>query len=524
MDSYGTEPSVLTVSQLNQRARQLLERSFALVQVSGEVSSLKIDASGHHWFSLKDAGGALNAVMFRNDARNLRFGFKVGVQVVATGRLTIYPATGRYQMVVGRLEPAGAGAQQLALQQLKARLQAEGLFDSAKKRPLPALPRRVAVVTSPTGAVIRDIVQVSMRRFPNAQIVLIPTRVQGPDCGLEIARAIARASAYAAQPTQRIDALIVARGGGSAEDLWGFNDERVVRAIAAASVPVVSAVGHETDVTLADFAADRRAPTPSAAAELIFPLKSELTFRVQRLVLRMTTAVRRELQHQRVNLRALRAELGDGRAPLELQAQRLAHLRGRLEAGMQRRVAFRRHALSALHGRLQALHPRNRLQSIKQRLTHVRARLALAAPRHVKRPRERLAHVGARLALATPHHLQKPRERLAHLSARLALAAPRHVQKPREQLALIRARVLAQGPRHVQEHRRHLAHLGQRLHALSPLAVLGRGYGIVLTAEGQAVRDAAEVKPGDSLDLRVQRGHIRAVVESAASNKDDGAP
>ena len=501
MDSHGTEATVLTVSQLNQRARQFLERQFALVQVSGEVSSLKIDASGHHWFSLKDPGGALNAVMFRNDARALRFPFKVGVQVVATGRLTIYPATGRYQMVVGRLVPAGAGAQQIALQELKARLQAEGLFDAARKRPLPALPRRVAVVSSPTGAVIRDIVQVSMRRFPNAQLVLIPTRVQGPDCGAEIARAIARASAYAARPEQRIDALIVARGGGSAEDLWGFNDEQVVRAIAASCVPVVSAVGHETDVTLADFVADRRAPTPSAAAELLFPLKSELAFRVQRLLSRVATAVRREVQHQRVNLRALRAELGDGRAPLQLQAQRLAHLQSRMQACVQSGGATRRQRLEALDARLQALHPRTRLQGMQQRLQQVRRRVHLQLPRHV----------------------QQPRTQLRQLLARLVLQAPRHMQQPGERLALLRARVLAQGPRQVQGQRRRLAHVGQRLHGLSPLAVLGRGYGIVLTASGQAVRQAHAVKAGDRLDLRVQQGRIQAVVESTASDKDHGA-
>jgi exodeoxyribonuclease VII large subunit len=400
MELFGAPAPVLTVTQLNSKARQLLERSFTQVQVAGEISNLKHDRSGHRYFCLKDAGGVISAAMFRREVMGLRFELKDGLQVVATGNVTIYGPSGRYQLVVNRLAVRGAGALQAAFEELKRRLQEEGLFARERKRPLPRVPRRVAIITSPTGAVLKDILHVSTRRFPNAQLLLVPCRVQGPDCALQVARAIERVGAL--RESLGLDVLIVARGGGSLEDLWGFNDERVARAIAACALPVVSAVGHETDFTIADFVADVRAPTPSAAAELVFPQKSELLLRLQRLQARIGEGVRRDLQRQRLRLRALRAELGDGKRPVYVQTQRLAALQGRLEGAQRRVLAERRGRLTALDRRLATLHPHVRLQSLKLRVAACEERLARQIRRQVQARRDRLAGLGLRLDALSP--------------------------------------------------------------------------------------------------------------------------
>jgi exodeoxyribonuclease VII large subunit len=445
MELFDAPAPILTVTQLNGKARQLLERNFTQVQVAGEISNLKHDRSGHRYFCLKDAGGVINAALFRREAMALRFDLKDGLQVVATGNVTIYGPSGRYQLVINRLAVRGAGALQAAFEELTARLQAEGLFARERKRRLPLVPRRVAVITSPTGAVLRDILHVSARRFPNAQILLVPCRVQGPDCAAQVARAIERVSAQ--REVLGLDVLIVARGGGSLEDLWGFNDERVARAIAGCAMPVVSAVGHETDFTIADFVADVRAPTPSAAAELVFPQKSELILRLQRLQARVGEGVRRDLQRQRLRLRALRAELGDGKRPLWVQTQRLGALHGRLEAAQRRVLAERRARLTGLDRRLATLHPHVRLEGLKVRVEASEERLT----RQIRR------------------QLQARRDRLAGL--------------------------------------------GLRLDALSPLAVLGRGYGIVMNEHGNALRRADEARPGERLHIRLSEGTLSARVD-----------
>ncbi|MEZ4271824.1 MAG: exodeoxyribonuclease VII large subunit [Myxococcota bacterium] len=303
-------PPVLTVTQVNNLARNELERQFPHITVVAEVSNCKI-ISGHCYFTLKDRTSQLAAVLFKRDAARLKFALEVGQEVVVVGRLTIYGAYGRYQLVAESIEPRGVGALQTAFEQLKKRLADEGLFAVERKRPLPKLPARVAVVSSAEGAVIRDIIQVATRRCPNAQILLIPTRVQGRECATQVAYNIDRISRLTT--SLGIDVIIVARGGGSLEDLWGFNDERVARAIVAAPVPVVSAVGHETDFCIADFVADARAPTPSAAAELVFPVYSDLQYSLQRYHHRSATALRRQIDNQRHHLRAVASPLERGR-------------------------------------------------------------------------------------------------------------------------------------------------------------------------------------------------------------------
>jgi exodeoxyribonuclease VII large subunit len=444
-----------------------LERQFGVLSVAGEVSGSRVDASGHRWFALKDRASVLSAVMFRRDHALLTWPCKDGAQVVARGRLTIYPANGRYQMVVQRLEPAGEGALQAAFERLKANLQAEGLFDTARKRRLPLLPRRVAVITSPTGAVIRDIVQVATRRYPNCQVLVLPVRVQGPDCPRQLVDAIATANALAA--TWQIDVLMLARGGGSLEDLWGFNDEAVARALFASRLPTVSAVGHESDFTIADFVADVRAPTPSAAAELVWPRHADLSFTLVQQLGRIRQALRRRTEQHRLHLRAVRGELGDGRRPIHLHTQRLAGLVALLQRRGQSLAARCRQRLAQREMRLQRCHPRLRLAAL-------RARLAAAQALLVSRMRARLAVHRSRLQPLQPQ--------------RLAAPVRRHLQ-------LRRHRVVA---------------LHGKLTALSPVAVLSRGYGIVLNQAGQAVCDAASVGPGDTLHIRVAVGEIAARV------------
>ncbi|HKQ97893.1 MAG TPA: exodeoxyribonuclease VII large subunit, partial [Candidatus Polarisedimenticolia bacterium] len=274
----GTRRRILTVAELNALVGELLRESLPAVWVEGEISNLRRYPSGHTYFTLKDDQAQVSAVLFRGQASWLKFRPEDGLKVIAHGRVGLYEARGGYQIVVERLEPAGLGALQLALEQLKARLAAEGLLDPARKRPLPLLPRRIGIVTSERGAALRDILRVLERRFAQVGVVIAPARVQGDGAAEEIAAAIAALNRLGG-----LDALIVARGGGSIEDLWAFNEEIVARAIAASAVPVISAVGHETDVTLADLVADLRAPTPSAAAEMVIVSRREIVDRLASL-------------------------------------------------------------------------------------------------------------------------------------------------------------------------------------------------------------------------------------------------
>src|SRR5580765_7349413 len=282
---------ILSVTELTIRVRDALEQQIGQVWVEGELSNCRVWNTGHLYFTLKDESSQLRGFMFKSALRYLRFKPTDGTRVVARGRLSVYEPKGEYQLVCEHLEPQGLGALQLAFEQLKKRLQAEGLFDPARKRPLPALPRKIGIVTSLDGAAIRDIINVLGRRYPNAHIVIRPTRVQGEGAGADIARAL---SDIVTLPG--IDVVIVGRGGGSIEDLWAFNEEIVARAIAASPVPVISAVGHESDVTIADFVADRRAPTPSAAAEIVVAAKDEFCSRIDRLHERLSAALRTRVE------------------------------------------------------------------------------------------------------------------------------------------------------------------------------------------------------------------------------------
>ncbi len=345
---------VYSVSDLTAEIKAVLEDGFSGVWVEGEISNFKHHTSGHMYFTLKDDQAQIRAVMFRGSNRLLKFQPQDGLSVLAFGAVTVYERRGEYQIAVEFMEPKGIGALQLAFEQLKAKLEAEGLFDTARKRPLPRLPRKIGIITSPTGAVIRDILTIIGRRFPGLAVLIHPVQVQGEGAAQEIAAALRTLGAR-----RDLDVLIVARGGGSLEDLWAFNAEGVARAIAASPIPVISAVGHETDVTIADFVADLRAPTPSAAAELVVAQRDELTQRVDDLVARAEATMDNLLAARRERVEMLRRHLAllSPLAQITRQADRLSAVRQRLLTWWEVSRMRRGERLRVLSGKLESLSP-----------------------------------------------------------------------------------------------------------------------------------------------------------------------
>jgi exodeoxyribonuclease VII large subunit len=434
---------VLSVSQLNRMTRQLLEQDLPLLWVEGEISNLARPASGHLYFSLKDDKAQIRCALFRGRGRNTDISVANGHQVLARGRVSIYEPRGDYQLIVDHLEPAGEGLLRRRLEELKRRLAAEGLFDEARKRDLPSLPRQVGVITSPSGAAIRDVLHILRRRFPAIPVVVYPVQVQGEQAKFDIVRALEMAATRA-----ECDVLILARGGGSLEDLWAFNEEIVARAIAACPIPLVAGIGHEIDFTIADLVADVRAPTPSGAAELVVPDGRDWLRRVQVLERRLALAARRILDDSRLALRAVAARLGrcHPAAMLRQNAQRLDELRGQLSTALRNRFT----------------------------LDHLRVRSALA--------RLRGASPAVRVRIAT--------DRVASARLRLVSAVRAQLTVPGTQLAV----------------------LSGRLHTVSPLRTLERGYAIVLDGAGKVVRSTTQVHSGDAITARVADGVIKAMV------------
>jgi exodeoxyribonuclease VII large subunit len=445
----GTEPdaapgrSVYTVSRLNQEVRILLERGLGVVWVAGELSNFTQPSSGHWYFSLKDRGAQLRCAMFRLKNTGLGFTPRAGQQVVARGRVSLYEARGEYQLIVDHLEEAGVGALQREFERLKAKLAAEGLFASDRKRILPRFPRRIAVVTSPTGAAVRDILNILARRFPPAAVLVYPTAVQGAAAAPAIVHALQLASAR-----MDCDVLILARGGGSLEDLWSFNDERVARAIRACAIPVVTGIGHEIDFTIADFAADARAPTPSGAAELVAP---------------------------------------DSVACLEA----LTRMHGRMSACMRRELRVVSGRIAAVGMRLKQAHPGLRLVHQAQRVDDLEQRLAGAATAVLHTRRHRLSEAVSRLIQRSPAHLAREGGR-------------------REEVLRSRLEHAMEQYRSRLSHRVELAK--RALDMASPLATLARGFAIVTRADGTVVSDAKAVPAGEEIEARLASGRLRAKV------------
>ncbi|MEE8112041.1 MAG: exodeoxyribonuclease VII large subunit [Acidobacteriota bacterium] len=440
---------IYSVSELNETARGILEESFEEVWIQGEISNFRDHSSGHHYFSLKDSRCQIAAVMFRGRNRGLRFRPEDGLLVLIRGRVTVYEPRGTYQVIVEGMEPRGVGALQLAFEQLKARLNAEGLFDPARKRPLPILPRRIGLITSPSGAAVRDLLQVLRRRYANLHITIFPTAVQGKTAAPEIAAALAEMNRMGFH-----DVLILARGGGSLEDLWPFNEEVVARAIAASRIPVISAVGHEIDFTIADFVADLRAPTPSAAAEMVIETKAALEERISFLTAGLRNSVRLLFSQLRT-----RVEILSRSRSFRLVENRLGVAQQRVDDAVQRlRYSWR-----------------DRRHRLRERLQNSRAGLS------------------AGLRMAEWERCKRRWE-----SARGA----------------VQLQIQAMVSRLRSAHREYLG----RLESLSPLAVLRRGYAICRDSRtGMILRNAADTEPGKSLAIRLHQGGLDCQVKEVKS-------
>jgi exodeoxyribonuclease VII large subunit len=435
---------IYSVSRLNREVRVLLERGFASLWLEAEISNLARPSSGHWYFSLKDAAAQVRCCMFRQRNMLCVFAPKDGQKVLVRARIGLYEPRGEYQLVIDHMEDSGQGALKRQFEELSAKLAAEGLFAPERKRALPTIPRRIGVITSPSGAAVRDILHVLARRFAAIPVLIYPVAVQGAAAAAEIVAAVRLAGRRA-----ECDVLILARGGGSLEDLWAFNDEALARAIVASPIPIVSGIGHEIDFTIADFAADVRAPTPSAAAEIAVPDGEEWLASVSRLGRRLERGLLRRLEAQRERLRWLvgRAALVSPSARLTQQSQRLDDLEQRMFRALRQILADRRSALGEQRSRLWQLSPVAQVRS--------------AAARH--------AALYARLRAATLSRLHLARERLSPLV--------------------------------------------RTLNAVSPLATLDRGYAIVSLVSGAIVRSAADVAPGTLIEARLAVGKIRAKVE-----------
>jgi exodeoxyribonuclease VII large subunit len=435
---------IYSVSRLNREVRVLLERGFGSIWLEAEISNLAKPSSGHWYFSLKDATAQVRCCMFRQRNMLCAFAARDGQKVLVRARIGLYEPRGEYQLVIEHMEDSGLGALKRRFEELSAKLAAEGLFAVERKRALPMIPKRIGVITSPTGAAIRDILHVLARRFASVPVLIYPVAVQGSAAAAEIVAAVRTAGRRA-----ECDVLILARGGGSLEDLWAFNDEVLARAIAASPIPIVSGIGHEIDFTIADFAADVRAPTPSAAAELAVPDGEEWLASLTRLAQRLQRGLKRrvEAQHERLRWLIGRAALVSPGARLAQQTQRLDDLEQRMFRALRQVLADRRSALGERRSRLWQLSPVARLRSAAARQAALYARLRAAAL--------------ARLHLA--------RERLSPLA--------------------------------------------RTLNAVSPLATLDRGYAIVSLTSGAIVRSAAEVNAGTPIEVRLAIGKIRAKVE-----------
>lgn len=452
VDSLFSERGVLTVSELTEQVKETLESEFFSVHVQGEISNFKNHSSGHWYFTLKDDQAQLRGVFFRQWNRLMRFEPENGLEVRVRGRLTVYQPRGEYQVMVETMEPVGVGALQLAFEQQVKRLSAEGLFDEARKRRLPMLPRRIGIVTSPVGAALRDMLQILERRNRGIDVLIAPVRVQGAGAAAEIADAIGMINDFSRRGTSKVDVIIVGRGGGSIEDLWAFNEEPVARAIYSSDIPVVSAVGHETDFTISDFVADLRAPTPSAAAEMVAPDSSELNSQVVSLRRSLERVLNYYLLRKRSRLRDLVESRGFSQtaASINYLAARVRDLEA---------TAFEA-ARSSIRARTLALH----------------------------RAERRMAEIEFR--------------------------APIAVRKAR--LVSFEEKLLAESRRSIDAGRSRLGMLAGKLDMLSPLAVLGRGYAIVRDDHGRLVSSALSLKAGDRVGVRLEDGEASCRVLDVA--------
>src|SRR5215472_4925483 len=485
-----------TVSELSAALKRTVEDAYGHVRVRGEISGFRgPHSSGHCYFALKDENARIEAVIWKSAHYRMRFKPQEGLEVIATGRLTTYPGSSKYQIVIEALEPAGIGALMALLEERKKKLAAEGLFDAARKRPLPWLPEVIGVVTSPTGAVIRDILHRLEDRFPR-RVLVWPVRVQGEGSAEQVAAAIRGFNALpAGGRIPRPDVLIVARGGGSLEDLWSFNEEIVVRAAADSMIPLIAAVGHETDITLIDFAADKRAPTPTAAAEMAVPVRSELVAEVESLARRNFVCWQRGQENRRNEFRAASRALPAANQVLAIPRQRLDAAASHLPRGLRANTHahFRRFAASSARLTLRVL--RGQVAQARHHLTVSGERLTHCSRSLLRSRRDRYAALEARLKASKLANANAQRSAIARDRERTERLAERAERAMLTMLDRLEARML---------------HSGQLLTALSYRSVLARGFALVRNEAGHPLHAAADVEAGARLDLEFSDGRVAA--------------
>jgi exodeoxyribonuclease VII large subunit len=451
-ESDGSNAEIFSVSDLNKAAKSLLEGHFPMVFVEGEISNFSVPASGHWYLTLKDEGGQLRTAMFRNRNQRVRFKPRNGLKVLIRGKISLYEARGEYQFIAEHMEEAGEGELRRAFEQLKQRLQADGLFDEARKRALPGLPKHLAIITSPTGAAIRDVLSVLKRRFPALNCTIIPSQVQGEEATAQVVAALALANAF---DNPDFDAILLTRGGGSLEDLWTFNTEPVALAIANSRIPVVSAIGHESDFTIADFVADIRAATPSAAAEILAPDQTDWMQQFDGLAQRLTRA-------QSNHLRAAQA------------------------------------AVQSLTRRLR--NPSQTLTQMSERLERLQPRLSTAVKRALDHPE--IDRLEKQLQTGVEQQLKQAQTRLSSASAR--------------QTELMQRQLI--------DERNNLQRLAGQLNALSPLAVMDRGFSLVRNEQQGLISRAAQLQADQTITIDFADGRADAIIQNKPTLKVEGAP
>ena len=451
-ESDGSNAEIFSVSDLNKAAKSLLEGHFPMVFVEGEISNFSVPASGHWYLTLKDEGGQLRTAMFRNRNQRVRFKPRNGLKVLIRGKISLYEARGEYQFIAEHMEEAGEGELRRAFEQLKQRLQADGLFDEARKRALPGLPKHLAIITSPTGAAIRDVLSVLNRRFPALNCTIIPSQVQGEEATAQVVAALALANAF---DNPDFDAILLTRGGGSLEDLWTFNTEPVALAIANSRIPVVSAIGHESDFTIADFVADIRAATPSAAAEILAPDQTDWMQQFDGLAQRLTRA-------QSNHLRAAQA------------------------------------AVQSLTRRLR--NPSQTLTQMSERLERLQPRLSTAVKRALDHPE--IDRLEKQLQTGVEQQLKQAQTRLSSASAR--------------QTELMQRQLI--------DERNNLQRLAGQLNALSPLAVMDRGFSLVRNEQQGLISRAAQLQADQTITIDFADGRADAIIQNKPTLKVEGAP
>ncbi|MGC1128692.1 MAG: exodeoxyribonuclease VII large subunit [Candidatus Acidiferrales bacterium] len=492
--NLAPERKVWKVSELTSRIGHLLEGSFPDVWIEGEVSNFHSAQSGHLYFTLKDARAQIRCVCFRDNVRGLKFRPEDGLHVTVRGSLGVYEPRGEYQVYVSVIEPVGLGALQLAFEQLKKRLADEGLFDEARKKALPMLPRRIGVITSPTGAAIRDILRVLQRRFANVHVLIYPVKVQGDGAAAEIVAGLRHFNA-----ARSVDVLILARGGGSLEDLWAFNEEILARAIAASPIPIITGVGHETDFTIADFVADLRAPTPSAAAELVVRSRQEFDRLIAESQRRLMQQMKYLLSERRHRLRDLQSHRAFRQPELLLRRRRqqVDDLSSSLAVGLRLRLAAVRQRLTRSESQLAGFDLRRRAEVLRRRIAQQQAALVAALDRVLARRRRRFDFLQVSFAAVDL------RARISGFRRALEQrAAELHVRMDR--LLVARRRLLQSAALQLDER--------------SPLRILERGYAIAYDASGIVLRSPDQVSPGDGISVRLARGALDATVRNKRSS------